>query len=48
MWSWCFLWELTGGNIDVVGSKYEDNYGLMVSGSDEPSLMGRKVHINAI
>ncbi|XP_056866368.1 protein GOLVEN 9 [Raphanus sativus] len=34
---------LQGGNIDVVGSKYEDNYGLMVSGSDEPPLMGRKL-----
>ncbi|XP_056841895.1 protein GOLVEN 9-like [Raphanus sativus] len=33
--------QLTGGNIDVGGFKYED-YGLMLSGS-EPLLMGRKL-----
>ncbi|KAG2273251.1 hypothetical protein Bca4012_086152 [Brassica carinata] len=33
---------LQGGNIDVGGSKYED-YGLMVIGSDDPLLMGRKL-----
>ncbi|KAJ0237253.1 Transmembrane protein [Hirschfeldia incana] len=36
------LQEITGGNVEVGGSKYED-YGLLMSGSDEPLLMGRKL-----